>query len=158
VYRLVHIVVLPMELQTLSAPWVFSLAPSLGSLCSVHWMAVSIHFSIFQTLAEPLRRQLYQAPVCKLLLRLTTVSGVGGCIQNGSPVGLFLVGPFFSLCFTLCLCNSFHRYFLPPSKKDRSIHTFVFLLEFHVFCKLHFGYFKYCQVLKPCLMPGEPTT
>jgi hypothetical protein len=27
-----------------------------------------------------------------------------------------------------------------------------------VFCKLHFGYFKYCQVLKPCLMPGEPTT
>jgi hypothetical protein len=50
------------------APWVLSLAPSLGTLCSVKWMAVSIHFCIFQELAEPLRRQLYQTPVSKLLL------------------------------------------------------------------------------------------
>jgi hypothetical protein len=34
-----------------------------------------------------------------------------------------------------CLCNSFYGYFVPPSKKDRSIHTLVFLLiEFHVVC------------------------
>ena len=67
-YWLVHIDVPPMGLQTPSAPWVLSLAPSLGTLCSVQWMAVSIHFCICQALAEPLRRQLYQAPVSRLLL------------------------------------------------------------------------------------------
>ena len=34
-YRLVHIVVPPMGLQTPSAPWVLLLAPPLGTLCSV---------------------------------------------------------------------------------------------------------------------------
>ena len=32
---------------------------------------------------EPLRRQLYQAPVSKLLLASTIVSGFGGCEQEG---------------------------------------------------------------------------
>jgi hypothetical protein len=59
-YWLVHIVVPPMGLQTPSAPWVLSLAPSLGTLCSVQWMAMNIHFCNCQALAEPLRRQLYQ--------------------------------------------------------------------------------------------------
>ena len=45
-YWLVHIVVPPMGLQTPSAPWVLSLAPSLGTLCSLQWMAVNIHFCI----------------------------------------------------------------------------------------------------------------
>jgi hypothetical protein len=57
-YWLVHIVVPPMGLQTPSVPWVLSLAPSLGTLCSLQWMVVSIHFCIFQALTEPLRRQL----------------------------------------------------------------------------------------------------
>jgi hypothetical protein len=39
-------------------------------------MAVSIHFCICQALAELLRRQLYQAPVCKLLLASTIVSSI----------------------------------------------------------------------------------
>jgi hypothetical protein len=64
-----------MGLQTPSASWVLSLTPSLGTLFSIQWMAVSIHFCISQGLAEPLRRQLYQAPVSKLLLSSTTVSG-----------------------------------------------------------------------------------
>ena len=68
-----HIVVPPMGLQTPSAPWVLSLAPSSGTLCSVQWMAVSIHFCICQTLAEPLRRQLYQAPVSMILLASASV-------------------------------------------------------------------------------------
>ena len=34
-YWLVHIVVLPIGLQTPLAPWVLSLAPSLGALCSI---------------------------------------------------------------------------------------------------------------------------
>jgi hypothetical protein len=41
-YWLVHIDVPTMGLQTSSAPWVLSLAPSLGTLCSVQWMIVSI--------------------------------------------------------------------------------------------------------------------
>jgi hypothetical protein len=35
-----------MELQTSSAPWVLSLAPSLRTLFSIQWMAMSIHFCI----------------------------------------------------------------------------------------------------------------
>jgi hypothetical protein len=81
-YWLVHIVVPPMGLQTPSAPLVLSLAPSLGTLCSIQRMAVSIHFYICKALAEPLRRQLYQAPVSKLLLAYTIVSGFGGCLQT----------------------------------------------------------------------------
>jgi hypothetical protein len=83
-YWLVHIVVPPMGLQTPSASWVLFLAPSLGTLCSIQWMAVSIHFCICQALAEPLRRQLYQAPVRKLLLASAIVSEFGGCLWDGS--------------------------------------------------------------------------
>jgi hypothetical protein len=59
-----------MGLQAPSAPWVLSLPPPLGTLCSVQWIAVSIHFCICQALAEPLRRQLYQAPVSKHMLAI----------------------------------------------------------------------------------------
>jgi hypothetical protein len=38
-YWLVHIVVPPMELETPSAPCIFSLAPPLWTLCSVQWLA-----------------------------------------------------------------------------------------------------------------------
>jgi hypothetical protein len=49
-----------MGLQIPSDPWVLSLAPSLGTLCTAQWMTVNIHFYNCQTLAEPLRRQLYR--------------------------------------------------------------------------------------------------
>jgi hypothetical protein len=139
-YWLVHIAVPLRGLQTPSAPWVLSLAPSLGTLCSIQWMIVSIHVCICQALAESLRRQLYQAPVSKHLLASTIVSGFGGCLWDRSPGGQFLDGLSFSLCSELCLYNSFHEYFVPPSKKDRTIHILVFLLEFHVFCILYLGY------------------
>ena len=54
-YWLVHILVPLGGLQTPSAPWVRSLTPSLGTLCSVQWLAVSIQLCICQALAEPLR-------------------------------------------------------------------------------------------------------
>jgi hypothetical protein len=38
-----------------------------------------------QALAEPLRRQLYQAPVSKLLLPSTIVSGFGGFFYGMDP-------------------------------------------------------------------------
>jgi hypothetical protein len=86
-YWLVHIDVPPMGLQTSSVPWVLSLAPSLGTLCSIQWMIVSINFCICQALTEPLRRQLYQPPVSKLLLVSAIVSEFGGCLWDGSPSG-----------------------------------------------------------------------
>jgi hypothetical protein len=55
----------------------------------------------------------------------------------------FLDGLSFSLCSTLCLPNSSHEYFVPPSKKDWSIQTLVFpFLELHVVCELYLGYSK----------------
>jgi hypothetical protein len=48
---LVHIVVPSMGLQTPSAPSVLSLAPPLGTLCSVQWLDESIHLCICQALA-----------------------------------------------------------------------------------------------------------
>jgi hypothetical protein len=85
-----------MGLQTPLTPWELSLAPSLGTLCSVQWMIVSIHFCICQSLEEPLRRQLYQAPVSKLLLASAIVSGFGGCLWDGSPGGAVSVHPLVS--------------------------------------------------------------
>ena len=65
-----------MGLQTPSAPWVLSsLDLSLGNLGFFQWMTVSIHFCICQALAEPLRRELYQAPVSKLFLASAIVPG-----------------------------------------------------------------------------------
>ena len=84
-YWLVHIVVPPMGLQTPSAPWVLSLAHQDPVLSPME--AVSIHICICQALAEPLRRQLYQVPVSKLLLASAIVSGFGGCLWDGSPGG-----------------------------------------------------------------------
>jgi hypothetical protein len=109
-----------MKLQTPSAPWVLSLAPPLGTLCSVSWLAVNLHFCICQALAEPLRRQLYQAPVSKHLLASTIVSRFGNCIQDGS-VAQSLDGLCFSFYSTLCLCNSDMGSLIP--KMDRHIHT-----------------------------------
>jgi hypothetical protein len=48
-------------------------------------MNVSTHFCICQALAEPLRRQIYQAPVSNILLASAIVSGFGGCLWDGSP-------------------------------------------------------------------------
>jgi hypothetical protein len=50
-------------------------------------MAVGIHFYIYQALADSFRRQLYLAPVSKLLLATTIVSGVAGYIWDGFPGG-----------------------------------------------------------------------
>jgi hypothetical protein len=52
----------------------------IGDLYSIQWMTVSIHFCICQALAENFRRQLYQAPVSKLLLSYAIVFGFDGCL------------------------------------------------------------------------------
>ena len=67
--------VLPMGLQMPLISSVLSLTLPLWSLCSVLWLSASIHISIGQALAEPLRTLTYQAPVSKHFLAFTIVSG-----------------------------------------------------------------------------------
>jgi len=73
---LVDIVVLPMGLQTPSAPSVLSLTPQLDSTCSVWWLAACI-ICVCQALTEPLRRQLCQAPISKHFLPSAIMTGFG---------------------------------------------------------------------------------
>ena len=72
------------------------------------------------------------------LVGICLVSGFGGCLWGGSLGAAVSGWSFLRLCSELCLCNFVHGCFVPNSKKERSIHTLVFLLlEFHVFCKLY---------------------
>jgi hypothetical protein len=58
-----------------------------------------------------------------------------------------LYGPSFRLSSKLCLSNSFHECFVPNSKKGKSVHTLVVILEFHVFHKLYLLYIGYSKFL-----------
>jgi hypothetical protein len=84
----------------------------LGFLCSVRWVAVSIHIFISQALSEPLRRQLYPDPVSKHFLASAIVSGFGVCMWSGSQgeeawMAFPLVSaPFFAPVFPLYRSNS----------------------------------------------------
>ena len=60
--------------KALSACLVLLVTSPLGSMCSLRWLAASICICIGQDPAEPLRRQLYQAPVSKHFLASTIVS------------------------------------------------------------------------------------
>jgi hypothetical protein len=80
-------------------------------------MIVSIHFYISQALAETIRRHLYQAPVSRLLLASAIVSGFRVLCGIDPQVAQSLDRHSFSLCSELCLCNTFHVYFVPPFKK-----------------------------------------
>jgi hypothetical protein len=103
---LVDIIVLPMGLQTPSVPSVLSLTlplgTPLGTPCSVQWLAMNIHLCIFPSLAEPLRRELYQAPIRMHFLASTIESGFGDCIWDRFPGGAVFGWPFLhSLLHTL---------------------------------------------------------
>ena len=89
---LVDIIVLPLGLQTPSAPSVLS--PPLGTTFSVQWLAVNVCLCTMQTLAEPLRRQPYQAPVSKHFLASTIASRFGVCVWDGSPSAAVSGWPF----------------------------------------------------------------
>ena len=139
-YWLVHIVVPPMGMQTTLAPWVLRLGPSLGILCSVQWMAVSIHLCICEALAEPLRRQLYQASVSKILLASIIVSGFGGCIWDGFPRwgSLWMVMPSVSAPHFVSVTPPIGILF--PLLRRTKVSTLGLLLELHVVYKLYLGY------------------
>jgi hypothetical protein len=132
-----------MGLQILSTPWVLSQAPSLGTLCSVQWMAVSNHFCICQALAEPLRRQLYQAPVSKHLLASMIVSWFGDWIPPppGEGGSLWMVIPSVSAPHFVSVTPFIGVLF--PLLRRIKVSTLwsSFFLSFHVeFCRLYLGY------------------
>jgi len=92
-------IVLPMGLQTPLLPSVFALTNPLGFPRSVWCLAGCICLCISQALTEPLRRQPYQAPVCKYFLASSIVSGFGvsrwegflGVAVSGWPFLQFLI-------------------------------------------------------------------
>ena len=86
----IEIVILPMWLQSPSAPSVLPLE----SLCSGGWLAVSNSICIGHTLAEALRGQLYQAPISNYFLASAIVSGFAVCRWNGSIGGAVSGLPF----------------------------------------------------------------
>ena len=62
----------------------------------------------------------------------------GVCTGDGTLGRAVSNGLSFSLCSTLCVCNSSLGSFVSSSKKD---HTLVFLfLDLHVVCELYYGY------------------
>ena len=101
---MVDIVVLPMRLQIPLAPKVLALTSPLGSPRSVQCLAVCIRICIGPALAEPLRAQLYQAPVSKHFLASAIVSGFGVSRWDGSLGGAVSGWPFLqSLLHSLSL-------------------------------------------------------
>jgi hypothetical protein len=135
---LVHIVVPTMGLQTPSAPWVLSLAPSLGTLCN-GWLraSTSVFVRQWQSLSGDRYFCVLSASTCwhpQQCMGFITIYGMGPQSLDGLS---------FSYYSTLCLCISSHVYFVPPSKKHWIIHTLVFLLfKLHVVCELYLEYSK----------------
>jgi hypothetical protein len=103
---------------------------------------VSIHFCICQELTEPLKIQLYHATVSKISLASVIVSDFDDCLWNEYP-DCVLSGWTFLQCTANFLSVTPSLGILFPTKKDQSIHTFVFLLELHVVCELYLGYFEF---------------
>ena len=107
---LVDIVVLSVGLKSPSAPSVLPLTLSLGSLGSVQWLAMSICIYISQVLAELLRGQPCQAPVCKHFLALAVVLGFGVCEWDESQGGVVSGWPFLQSSATVfCPYVSFRQ-------------------------------------------------
>jgi hypothetical protein len=104
---LVDIVFLSMGLKTPSSPSVLSLTPPFGTPCSVQWVAMSICLCTYQSLLEPLRSQVYQAPISKHFWTSTIVSEFGDCIWYGSPGGAVSGWPFLQSLF-----HTLYPYFL----------------------------------------------
>jgi hypothetical protein len=99
-------------------------------MISSMYVAVNIHFC--QTLAEPFRRELYQASVSKHLLASTTVSGFGDFIWNGSPgesvSGWSFLQSLLHLAQKLRIPKiQFINYMKLKKKEDHSVDTLIHL-------------------------------
>jgi hypothetical protein len=94
-------------LQTPSVTTVLALVSPFGNLHSVQCLPVHIHICIGLALEEPLREQLYQAPVNKHFLASAIVSGFGVNRWGG-----FLGGAVSSWPFLQFLLHSLSMHFL----------------------------------------------
>ena len=90
-------VVLPIWLQSPSAPPVFLPASPPGSLSSVRWLTPCIHICIGQLLALSPQGLTHFVPACECLLTMTTILGLLSVDMMYPQVGLFLDGPSFKL-------------------------------------------------------------
>jgi hypothetical protein len=106
-----------MGLQTPTAPSVPSPTPPSETPCSVQWLAASIHLCICQALAEPLRRQPYQAPVSKYFLVSAIAYGFGDCIWDGSPGRAVSGWPFLQALLHTLSPYFFLRVFCSPFRE-----------------------------------------
>jgi len=116
---LIGVVVL-MGLQMPSAPSILSLTPPRWTPFSVQWFAASICLCIYHALAEPLRRQLYQAPVSIHFLASAILSGFGGCMSMGWILrwgSLWMSIPSVSAPNFVSISPPMNI-FVPPSKED----------------------------------------
>jgi len=88
-----------------SVPSILLLTPPTGTPFSVQWFIADIRLCICHALAEPLRRQLYQAPDSMYFLASSILSSFGSCIYMDwiPQVGQALNGHSFNLCSKLCL-------------------------------------------------------
>ena len=94
----------PLPLKPEKAPF-SSFSPSPNSSIGLLMVSVMTGICIGQDLAEPLRRQLYQAPVNKNFSASAIVSGCHICMWDGFPSeGQSLDSLSFSLCSSLCPC------------------------------------------------------
>lgn len=94
-------------------------------------VGMNIHLCVCQALAQPLRR--HWAHVSMHFLASAIVTRFSECIWDGSPSGTVCGWPFLQyLLHTLSRYILMLEYFVPTSKRDWSIYTLVFLLEFHV--------------------------
>jgi hypothetical protein len=96
-----------MRFQAPLAPTVLALTSPLGFPCSGQCLTVYIHIFIDPALAEPLRGQLYWAPVRKHFLAFAIVSGFGVSRWGGSLGGAVSGWPFLH-----SLLHSFSLHFL----------------------------------------------
>jgi hypothetical protein len=123
--------------QTPSAPWVFSLAPSLGTLCSIQWTAVNILFCIsrhWHSLTKDSYIRLLSEGSCWNLPNVWVWWLFTGWIANWGS--FWMVDP---SCSELCLCNSFHGYFVPILRRKEVATIWSLFLSFMCFANCILG-------------------
>ena len=130
---------------TPSVPWVLSLKPPVGTLCSVQWLAESFYLCNCKALAGPLSTQLYQAPFSKHFLASTIMLEFDDSLSDESQGGTVSMSFPFILCSAACFYTCSSEYFVPLSKKDQRSHTLVFL--FLELCVVYEFYLEYSELL-----------
>jgi hypothetical protein len=112
-------IVLPMGLQTSSAPSALPLTSPLESLCSVRWLVASILICSGQALAKLFMGKLYQTPASKCFLLSEIVSGFDIHRRGGSLGGTVSGWPLFQ--------SLLHSLSLHLGEEDRSNSGLIFL-------------------------------